>query len=260
MSGRPVRAPGPGAPPAGADRRAAPRSWPATAVEAGFRLLARARGAPALHPHGLTCAADLEVVGGADGFSWGAPWLDTPGRYAATVRLSRGAGLPPRLPDALGLAVRVTQADGPGRPLDLLLTTSGRGRITRRLPLLRADALGGPYSSLLSYRVGGRPHLLAAFPRPAPRGPVHGDPASLAGALAAGPLVLDLRAAPAGRPWRTFAVLTVRTVLPLPQDESLDFDIYAHNLPGLVPGGTLAATRRAAYRGSRTGRGGARKT
>ncbi|MDQ1041108.1 hypothetical protein QFZ75_007524 [Streptomyces sp. V3I8] len=222
------------------------------AVEAGFRRLARLRHAPALHPTGLTCTAELEVVDDGGG-RWGVPWLDTPGRYAATVRLSRAAGLPGRLPDGLGLAVRVEDAAGPGRPLDLLLTSSGRGRAVRRLPLPRADALGGPYSTLLKYRVGGHHRLLAAFPRQ-DRAPVHGDPASLRDALAAGPLVLDLCAGSAGRTWRAFAVLTVGAPLPVPREESVDFDVYAHSVPGFGPGSALAAVRRAAYRGSRAGR------
>ncbi|MFC5653914.1 phosphodiesterase [Streptomyces nogalater] len=214
--------------------------------------MARLRGAPALHPHGLLCAGEVEVPDGGE--RWGAPWLDGPGRFAATVRLSRAAGLPRRLPDALGLAVRVDRADGPGQVLDLLLTSSGRGRVARHLPLLRADALGGPYSSLLPYRVGGRSCALAAFPRRSGRAPVHGDPVSLARALAAGPLVFDLCAEGPGRSWRTFAVLTVRSALPAGPKESAGFDIYEHDARGFTPGPALAAVRRAAYRGSRSGR------
>jgi hypothetical protein len=222
-------------------------------VEAGFRLLARLRGAPALHPDGLMCTAELEVPEG--GAHWGVPWLDVPGRHAATVRLSRAAGLPRRLPDGLGLAVRVEQVDGPGRVLDLLLTSSGRGRMTRHLPRPRADALGGPYSSLVPYRVGGRPRVLAAFPRRVLQAPVHGDPASLRRALDAGPLVFDLCADDSDRSWRVFAILTVRTALPRRPQESADFDIYAHDARRFTPGPALAVARRAAYRGSRAGRG-----
>lgn len=181
-------------------------------------------------------------------------WLDTAGRYAATVRLSRAAGLPRRLPDGLGLAVRVTGADGADRPLDLLLTSSGRGRFTRRLPLPRADALAGPYSSLLAYRIAGRSHVVAAFPRPARQAPVHGDPASLGEALPAGPLVFDLCAGASGRPWRAFAVLTVRAPLPMAREEALGLDPYERDARGFTPGPALATARRAAYRGSRTGR------
>ncbi|MFI9152286.1 phosphodiesterase [Streptomyces sp. NPDC053367] len=221
-------------------------------IERAFRLLARLRRAPALHPDGLMCTADLEVDGGGE--PWGVPWLDRPGRYTATVRLSRAAGLPRRLPDGLGLAVRVDDVDGPGRGLDLLLTSSGHGRLTRHLPRPRSDALGGPYSTLLSYRTGDRPCVLAAFPRRSGHARVHGDPASLARALSAGPLVLDLCAGESGRSWRRFAVLTVRTPLPVRPKESRDFDIYAHDVRGFTPGPALAAARRAAYRGSRAGR------
>lgn len=226
---------------------------PVSAVETGFRLLARLRSAPALHPDGLTCRAEVEVVD--DGRRpWGVPWMDEPARYAAKVRFSRAAGLPRRLPDGLGLAVRVEQADGADRPLDLLLTSSGEGRITRHLPRPRSDALGGPYSSLLPYRIGGRSGTVAAFPRRGRHTPVHGDPTSLAAVLADEPLVFDLCAETFHRSWRAFAVLTVREVLPTPPQDTLDFDVYAHGTPGFTPGRTLATTRRAAYRGSRAGR------
>ncbi|WP_320782760.1 phosphodiesterase [Streptomyces sp. CRN 30] len=232
--------------------------WPLAAVETGFRTLARLRGAPALHPRGLLCTADFEVVDDGRG-PWGVAWLDEPRRYTATVRLSRAAGLPRGLPDALGLAVRV---DRDGHPLDLLLTSSGAGRITRHLPLPRFDALSSPCSSLLSYRIGGRRRVLAALPRRRAQAPVPADPARLGEALAAGPLVYDLCAARSGRPgpggvsWRPFAALTVRAALPDGEGDSPGFDPYAHDAPGFTPGGTLAATRRAAYRGSRDGRRG----
>ncbi|WP_436949318.1 phosphodiesterase [Streptomyces sp. SudanB52_2052] len=229
------------------------RARPVAAVEAGFRALARLREAPALHPHGLTCTAEVEVVADRSG-PWRVPWLDARGHHTAMVRLSRAAGLPRRVPDWLGLAVRVPDADGPDHTLDLLLTSSGRGRFTRHLPLPRADVLRGPYSSLLPYRVADRRCLLAAFPRRAGRGPVPGDPAGVADALAAGPLVFDLCAEGGDRTWRRFAVLTVRDVLPLGQEETLDFDIYRRSVRAFAPGGALAATRRAAYRGSRAGR------
>ncbi|MGC0208630.1 phosphodiesterase [Streptomyces levis] len=236
-----------------ADGHAPTTSGPVALVEAGFRALARLRRAPALHPQGLTCGGEVEVVDDGSG-PWDVPWLDTSRRLDAMVRLSRAGGLPRRLPDGLGLAVRVTDADGPDRTLDLLMTSSGRGRAGRHLPLPRADALRGPYSSLLPYRVAGRSRLLAAFPRRTRQAPVPGDPRSMAAALADGPLVYDLCAETGDRAWRRFAVLTVRAVLPVGQKDTLDFDIYRHSVRGFVPGGALAATRRAAYRGSRSGR------
>ncbi|CAL9340685.1 hypothetical protein SUDANB108_00258 [Streptomyces sp. enrichment culture] len=236
----------------------APSSRPVALVEAGFRALARLRRAPALHPRGLTCTGELEILDDEAG-TWDVPWLATPRRLAATVRLSRAGGLPRRLPDGLGLAVRVTDADGPDRHLDLLMTSSGRGRAGRHLPLPRTDALRGPYSSLLPYRVAGRSRLLAAFPRRTRQAPVPGDLRSIAAALDAGPLVYDLCAEAGDRSWRRFAVLTVRAVLPVGEEDTPDFDIYAHSVRAFEPGGALAATRRAAYRGSRSGRGARRE-
>ncbi|MEE1943147.1 phosphodiesterase [Streptomyces sp. TRM 70361] len=224
----------------------------ARGARAGFRLAARLRRAPAFHPRGLTCTGELTVVGG-NGSSWGVPWLERSGRHDCAVRLSRGAGLPGPLPDWLGLAVRVVDAGGPGRHLDLLLTTSARLPLLRHLPLPRGNALGGPYSGLLPYRVGGRRMLLAAFPRRRLR-PVPGSPSGLRRALDEQPLVFDLRAAePLGR-WRTFAVLTVRAPLPEPPASTPGYDVYGHSLPGLAPGPLIATVRRAAYQGSREGR------
>ncbi|MGW6271207.1 hypothetical protein [Streptomyces sp. NPDC055060] len=40
--------------------RGEPAKW--APIEAGFRGLARLRGAPALHPLGLTCTAELDVL------------------------------------------------------------------------------------------------------------------------------------------------------------------------------------------------------
>jgi hypothetical protein len=178
----------------------------------------------------------------------------TPARYAATARLSRAAGLPPRLSGGLGLAMRVEQTDGPGRPLDLLLTSSGRSRVTRHLPLPRADALDTPYSSLLRYRVGGRHRLPAAFPRRTGPRPVHGDPASLSDdpGRRSAPVRSVRRDVTEGVAY--VAALTARTALPLRQERTVAFDPCAHSVPGLTSGSALAASRRAAYHGSRAGR------
>ncbi|MFJ2259073.1 phosphodiesterase [Streptomyces sp. NPDC087844] len=250
---RVVEAPSAGSTVTGRRGRRPSAPWLLGTIRAGFRQLAQLRRGPALHPYGLTCAAELEVVDDGGGL-WGVPWLDEPGRYETTVRLSRAAGLPGRLPDGLGLALRVEGAAGPGRPFDLLLTSSGRGRVGRHLPQPRTDVLSGPYSSLLPYRVGGHSSLLAAFPRRTRREPVRGDLTSLREVLTAGTLVFDLCAETSGRAWRAFAVLTVGAPLPVPPTESLDSDIYTHSGRGFRPGSALAAIRRAAYRGSQADR------
>ncbi|MEU9229394.1 phosphodiesterase [Streptomyces massasporeus] len=217
--------------------------------------LARWRSAPALHPHGVLCTGTLTVAARAD-TGWGVPWLDRPGSYRVTVRWSRALGLPRGLPDGLGLAVRVEEADGPSSTLDLLFTSSRPGRFGRHLPLPRLGALAGPYSSLLSYRVGERERVLAAFP-------VHGPGArrddvrpTLWQELALRPVRFDLRAAAPDEPWRTFAALSLEGVRTAPASRTVSYDPYAHNLTGLHPTGRLRRLRDAAYTGSRHGRTG----
>ncbi|WP_077798954.1 phosphodiesterase [Streptomyces sp. JHA26] len=213
--------------------------------------LARRRSAPALHPHGVLCTGTLTVTGRADG-AWGAAWLDRPATYRATVRWSRALGLPRRLPDGLGLAVRVEDADGPGTALDVLFTSSRPGRFGRHLPLLRPDALTGPYSTLLSYRTGRRERVLAAFPVRAPGGDAL---PTLWQELARRPVRFDLRAAAPDEPWSTFAVLSLDAAHAAPGTATVSYDPYAHCLPGLHPTGRLRRLRDAAYAGSRRGRG-----
>ncbi|MGK5638429.1 phosphodiesterase [Streptomyces sp. URMC 126] len=230
-------------------------------AHAAFRAAARLRGAPALHPDGVLADGRLDVVGGDGRRPWDVEWLDRPARYPVTARWSRAMGLPRALPDAYGLAVRVHDAGGAGRPLDLLFTTSGSGRRARHLPLVRRTALTGPYSSLLAHRVGGRLRVLTAVPRPLPgHRRLPGDPRAVSRALADGTLVFHLRAAGRGENWRTFAVLTLENPRDAAPGTTLGYDIYAHHLPGLEPGPRFAAVRRAAYAGSRRGRTGSSRT
>jgi hypothetical protein len=86
----------------------------AAVLAAAFRLLARLRRGRALHPLGVGYHARLEITPGAG--RWAGARLLVPGaRYDAVVRFSRGGGLPEPLPDALGVAVRLPDAYGPGR-------------------------------------------------------------------------------------------------------------------------------------------------
>ncbi|MER6678259.1 phosphodiesterase [Streptomyces sp. NPDC000983] len=211
------------------------------------------RAAPALHPHGVLCSGTLDVPGRTSSPPWGAPWLDEPRSHTVTVRWSRALGLPRPLPDGLGLAVRVIDADGPGRPLDLIFTSSGSGRLGRHVPLLRPDALAGPYSTLMSYRVGERECVLAAFPDS--DGPAKGavEP-TLWQKLACRPVRFALRAAATDEVWRTFATLSLEAVVGAPAWGTVSYDPYAHGLPDLHPTERLRRLREAAYAGSRHGR------
>ena len=92
-----------------------------SAGTAAFRLASRVRGERAIHNRGRALTGRLTVSGGG---ATGVPLLDEPGSYDVLLRLSRSVGLPARLPDILGLAVRVLDAHGPGRHQDLLLDST----------------------------------------------------------------------------------------------------------------------------------------
>ncbi|GAA3398737.1 phosphodiesterase [Streptomyces roseoviridis] len=226
------------------------------AVSGLVERTAARRSAPALHPHGVTAPATLRIRP-REGPVWGVPWLDRDGSHPVRMRWSRALGLPGNLPDALGIALRVPDAGGPGLPLDLLFTSSGSGPRSRHLPLPRRDALAGPYSSLLSYRVGARTLLLTLWPGEERTG----LPAGLEGlrrSLAEGPVVLTLCASVPGRPaLRPLGTLTTGAPqAPVPQ-ETEAYDPYRHRLPDLRPTARLSRLREAAYAASRAGRGAA---
>jgi hypothetical protein len=206
-------------------------AWPLGAV-------ARRRGGRPLHPSGALLSGVLERRGASPAF--GVPWLDGTGTDEVVLRMSRGAGLPAPLPDVLGLAVRLTGADG--APVDLLLSTAGHGALTRRLPMLRADA-AATYGSIMAYRSPAGPVRLAALPagRSLPSGP-----APVAEAAAAGDVVFTLAAALGSGDWRPFG--TVRaTGAHQPLDTRLRFDAVVNPPPGLRADGPFARFREPAY-------------
>ena len=162
-------------------------------VAAPLAALARWRNGKPMHPRGAVFDAVLERHGSDR--PWGVPFLDTTARDDVVVRLSRGAGLPAPLPDLLGLAVRLD--DGPGPPVDLLLSTTGRGALTRVVPVLRRDTASF-YCSIMAYSSPAGPIRLAALPT---GDGVPSDPEPLAAAVRRHPLVFVLAAARGLGPW-----------------------------------------------------------
>ncbi|MCK2219120.1 hypothetical protein MF672_035785 [Actinomadura sp. ATCC 31491] len=188
------------------------------------RLGARLRRGRALHPRGLLLRGTLTVE---------AARLGEPGDHEVPVRLSKGASLPGRLPDVLGLAVRLPNG------VDLLLSTA-----LGPLPWPRPGFTAGPYSSIAKYVYGTCRHLLVARPEGPP---VPADPALLPRALTRGPLVFHLWAG-----GRYLGRLRVHTALP---GQDLTFDPVLNSRPDLRPAPRwLGRLRQAAYEGSREGR------
>jgi len=211
-------------------------------VAVPLAVVAHVRGAKPMHPRGVVFDAVLDRHGlpGASGLGW----LDEIGRDDVLVRLSRGAGLPARWPDLLGFALRLPAE----RPVDLLLSSTGRGRLTRLVPVPRRDAATG-YGSIMAYRSARGPVWLAAVPQ----GPaLPSDPDGLA---AAGPgRVVQLTAAVGRGPEQAFATVTLGAPR-RPIDPALAFDAVLHPPPGLAADGPMARFRRPAYAAARHARG-----
>ena len=208
--------------------------------------LARWRRGRPMHPRGAVFDAVL-VRTGVDP-PCGVPWLDAPATDDVVVRMSRGTGLPAPLPDLLGLAIRVP---GEEHPVDLLLTTTGRGALTRLLPVPRRDA-AAVYSSIMSYRSDAGAVRLAALPEDAGAA---SEPRPLAGTVARERLRFTLAAACGRGPWRPYARLTL-TAPRQPLDPDLAFDAVLRPPPGLVPDGPIARFRQPAYATARAAREG----
>ncbi|MQW74896.1 hypothetical protein GHK92_03340 [Nocardioides sp. dk4132] len=205
------------------------------AAGAGGALLAAATSAlsavrPArkpLHPEGDLRTGRLRRTGSA--VRSGVAWIDEPGEDEVVVRLSRAIGLPPRLPDIHGLALRVPTPDGPG---DLLFASTGWGRLTRFL-------LSG------GRRLRSRP-MTTLLPYDAPAGPV------LLGLQAGAAETYELRWARAAGPWHPFAVLHL---LPDSSDDGpVSFDPVRHQIPGLRQYDVVRRLREPAYRRARASR------
>lgn len=198
--------------------------------------LARVRRAKPMHPEGVVFAAVLT----RRPLGVGVSWLDTAGTDDVLVRLSRGAGLPARLPDLLGFALRL-----PGDPpVDLLLSSTGRGRWTRLVPLLRRDAATG-YGSIMAYRSTAGPVWLAALPQ---GGPLPSDAARLR--TAGQGRVVALSAAVGRGPWQPCGTVTLGAAAD-PVDPPVHFDAVLHAPPGLRADGPMARFRRPAYAAAR---------
>jgi hypothetical protein len=165
------------------------------------------------------------------------------------ARISRGAGLPAPLPDVLGLAIRLP-GGSPGRaPIDLLLTTTGRGALTRLVPIPRRDAAAF-YCSIMAYRSDAGAVRVAAVPE---ADGVPSEPAELADRVARRDLRFTLVAARGLGVWEPFGHLTLTDPVPA-LDPDVRFDAVQHPPPGLLPDGPMARFRAPAYAQARAGR------
>ncbi|MER7458416.1 phosphodiesterase [Micromonospora sp. NPDC126480] len=222
----------------------------AAAVEGTTAALTRLRRARLLHPLGRSFAGEV-TVWGRPGPPTGVPLIDRPGRYRATVRLSKGVPTPGGWPDVLGLAVRV-HLDA-GHPFDLLVSSAGSPPVLRHLPLPRRR-FAGTYSTIMSYRAGRRRLFLAALADPESVD-LGSSLADVAAAARADAPRLVLAVASAAGPWRPFGQVSVGPQLSAREDARLAFDPIGNLPPGLRAAGPLAWLREHTYRASQRTRG-----
>jgi hypothetical protein len=102
-----------------------------------------------MHPRGVVLTARLRRHGGA---GTGAAHLDDAGDDAVLVRFSRSLGLPAPWPDVDGLALRVPTPGGVRAHADVLMSTTGRGRLSRYALLPTTRPRSAFLSTLVPYR------------------------------------------------------------------------------------------------------------
>jgi hypothetical protein len=240
------------------------RLWAAAAAgpafAAGFYALAALRRRRSLHPAGIGYEGWLRVPDEG---------LDPPGvapfqagtTRPALLRFSRGAGLPEPLPDALGVAIKLPDAHGPGVDQDLLLTSSTDRPLLRRLLFPARSFVRGAFSTALPYDLGDDRVVLLLVPaHTGHRRPTDGNGhRTTRGALpelraaAADGLGFELRTARSFGRSQPLATVTVGPPLPDDQTEALRFNPWTTG-PGIRPAGWLNLLRDAAYRASQRGR------
>jgi hypothetical protein len=219
-----------------------------TALRGFFSLLRRIRHPRPIHPHGLVLTGQATWI--HDAAPSGIGWIDdvraTP--LEVTARLSRGVGLPDRLPDVLGLAVRFHAADG--RHADVLLATTGIGFPFRFVLVPRRSATGATFGSLLPYRAPRGPVLICA--RSVPSRVLPADLGALRRSLQEQPWRVRLyHAAPTGK-WHPFAEALLRPAAEADSAE-LRFDPVGHPLPGSTTYPWVRSVREPSYRAAQRG-------
>jgi hypothetical protein len=143
------------------------RLWAAAAagpvVAAGFYALAALRRRRSLHPTGIGYQGLLQVPNERPPRP-GVPLFQAGATHLALLRFSRGAGLPEPLPDALGVAIKLPDAHGPGVDQDLLLTSSTDRPLLRRLLFPARSFVRGAFSTALPYDLGSERVVLLLVP------------------------------------------------------------------------------------------------
>jgi hypothetical protein len=212
-------------------------------IERSFAAGARLRGGRLFHPEAAVFEARARVTEPAHPL---AATLVPDGAAPALVRLSRAFGLPRRLGDVHGLAVRLLEPDG-RRRCDLLLATCAGGAVGKWVPAPSRNSRRLRVSTLLPFRCG-RVTVCVGADVDAPGGVDD----VIAGA--ARRLSIRLWAAARLQPPRELATVDLLRALDAAAAAHVAFDPFA-TPPGFAPAGFVNRLRPPAYRGSQRGRG-----
>ncbi|MDQ0673852.1 hypothetical protein QFZ36_001413 [Pseudarthrobacter siccitolerans] len=192
-----------------------------------FQVLKAVRPVRPIHPKGVGLTGELTRTG-ISGSPSGLDWLDAPGTDLVEARFSRSVGLPSRLPDVLGLALRLTASDAGARgtasdggtasgapgggTADVLFSSTGWRLPGRFLLHPKLDVTTAALTTLMPYRGRNGPVLLGL------------RTISLAGrSVACGHWVLGLYWAKPAGPWQQCGELRLQAA-PEPADTPLRFD------------------------------------
>ena len=197
-----------------------------------FRILKVARPARPIHPKGIGLTGELTRTGNTGGPS-GVDWLDAPGTDYVQARFSRSVGLPSRLPDVLGLALRITPSDSGARGIvadggarggsgvaDVLFSSTGWQLPGRFLLQPKLDVSTATLTTLMPYRGRNGPVLLGLRTISLP-----------SGSVMSGHWVLGLYWAKPAGPWHQCGELRL-TAAPQGADTSLRFNPLENQPPG----------------------------
>jgi hypothetical protein len=216
------------------------------AVTGAIMLVRRPRP---IHSRGVVLSGSVRWLAGPRRRAAGIRWIDTPpsgGTQRVTARVSRGVGLPPQLPDIIGLALRF---ETPAGPADVELSSTGFDVPGRYMLLPHRSASSPWYSTLLPYRGSLGPVQLAARTRrPLDLPPIDSD---LAERLTGEDWLLDLYWADARSRWRRFAELRLSAIERPPavvdvspatevSGQALRFDAVLRPLPAGAQRGRIA--------------------
>lgn len=202
-----------------------------------FGGLSRLRGKRAMHPVGVVTEASLTVDHTARVPS---AWRDLDG-VTGVARFSKSIGLPGRVPDVLGIALRFG-----GQDL-LLASALGQAPFLQHVLVPTAGFDGAVFSSLLPHRVDGNVGIIQArLTRPLREAATY-----LEAVRQTGTFPIDLRAVGLLGGHTSLGTVTIGEVIDDPAAARVRFDPWRAG-GGLRPAGPLQRWRAAAYAASRS--------